>query len=122
MPYFFIDSITAYHSTITVASDSSKRNTRDAEPFVRDMRCQLSFSGEDNASPKGQVTFPQQRGLNVYIHGIGYGFKSGDWVVIKRNGAVAYEGSIGEPKIYDRLIVHTELALNSYREVKSDGR
>lgn len=121
MAFFFLDSITAYHSTLTAASDGSKRNIRDAEPFVSGMRCQMSFGGDDSASPKGQVTYPQQRPLKVFLAGIGHGFRSGDWIIVHRTGAVAYEGAIGEPRIYDRLLVHTELSIEAWREVKSNG-
>ena len=75
----------------------------------------MSYLGDDSASPKGKSTFPRQRGLKIFVSGIRHGFKSGDWIVVRRNGAILHEGSIGEPKVYDRLIVHTELSFDAWR-------
>lgn len=121
MDVFFVDSLTAYHHSITVQSDGSKRNQRDAEPFLSDVRCQLSFSGDAQASPKGQATYPLQRSLKIFVNRIDLGLRSGDWVIVKRRGTVAYEGAIGEPTYYDRLIPHIELTIDAWKEVKSNG-
>lgn len=121
MRYFFVDSFKAYHFSMQVNPDGSKQNRRDSEPFIIGMSCQMSYEGDDSASPKGQATFPQQRGIKLFVKGINLGFKRGDWVVIHRKGGVVYEGSIGEPKVYDRLIVHTEITLEAWSEAKSDG-
>lgn len=112
---FFLDSLDAYHYSLQICEDGSTQDVRAALPFLKGVKCQLSFQGDDNAEPKGRVTLPEQRNIKIFLRGIGYGFKRGDWVVARRKG-VTYEGTIGDPRTYDRGIVHTELALDSYTE------
>lgn len=121
MGFFFLDRVTAYHSALAVQSDGSRKSVRDSVPFVDGMRCQLSYGGDDYATPKGKVRYPQKRDMKVYIVGIGHGFKSGDWIIVRRKGAIVYEGAIGEPKVYDRLLIHTELSLDANYKGNSNG-
>ncbi len=119
MAFLFIDTITAFHFSPIVLPDGSRKTIRELIPYMNEQKCQISFGGPAPASPKGQVTYPQSRTIRVYIKGIHHGLRCGDWVILKRNGAIAYEGPIGEPGIYDRLIVHTELEVDAKFEVKT---
>lgn len=117
MAIFFRDSLTAFHFGVIVNDDGSVCNVRDAEPFVQDLPCQMSFSSHDNALPSDGARFAQQRSLEIFVKGIGYDFKSGDLVIVYRNGAAVYEGQIGEPRVYGRLLPHIELTMEAYREI-----
>lgn len=115
--FFFKDTLDAYHFGTVLNEDGSRSNVRYPMPFVSNMPCQMSFQNLDSATPKGNATYPQQRPLEVFLKGIGYGFRRGDWVIVKRNGAAIYEGAVGEPRVYDRLIVHTELGIEAWKKV-----
>lgn len=119
MAFFFVDSLDAYHFDEVINCDGSRSNSRNSAPFLSDFPCQLSFSGHEATSPKGKVKYPEQRQLEIFVKGIGHGFKRGDWIIVKRRGAAIYEGAISEPRIYDRLIVHTELVLDAWKEISN---
>lgn len=111
---FFRDTVDGYHYSLVVCEDGSTQNMRAALPFISGAKCQMSYAGDDNAEPRGKTHLPEQRAMKVYLMGIGHGFERGDWIVVRRKGIVIYEGTIGDPRTYDRGIIHTELALNSY--------
>lgn len=117
MAIFFVDSLDAYHFEKIINSDGSTSNRRMSLPFQHNLHCQISYQSLDSASPKGDVTYPQKRPLEIFVKGIGHGFERGDWIVVKRNGVAEYEGAIGEPRFYDRLIVHTELGIEAWKKV-----
>lgn len=113
---FFRDTVDGYHYSLEVCEDGSTQNMRAALPFISGAKCQLSYSGDDNAEPKTRATIPEQRNIKVFLMGINHGFVRGDWIVVRRKN-IAYEGRIGDAREYDRGIIHTELALDSYSEV-----
>ncbi len=120
MSLLFNDTITAHHFEKVVLSDGSTCNRR-VNPFVQNLRCQISYEGDDSGTPSSKESMPQHRGFKVFIFGTNHGFRSGDFVVLKRNKTPVYEGVIGDPKIYNNLIIHTELSLETWRKLEANG-
>lgn len=124
----FQDTITGYHLKTERQADGSTQNTRESDPFVSGISCQLSFNGDDNAGKETAQRLPQRRGLKafVWLFNIpeGQAFRRGDFIRITRtsNGdpVAIYEGTIGEPRIYPRGIPHVEISLDAYKYIQGE--
>lgn len=118
----FNDRITAYHKEKFENEDGSTQERRAEAPFLNNVACQISYSGDDAAKPKGRDRVPQARGMKVFVwfDGIpkGQKFRRGDYVIFERLDeddlpVTHHEGTIGEPRVYTRGIAHVELSLEA---------